>query len=74
VIRKLSAREAQIERYRMQIIMAHLCAGGDLGRWIEFEDDHSPEEVGMIEEAAFEIDLFGFLRALYGSDFGTPKK
>jgi hypothetical protein len=54
--------------------MAHLCAGGDLARWIEFEENHSPEEVGMIEEAAYDRDLIAFLRIIYGSDFGTPDK
>jgi hypothetical protein len=69
----LSAREAQVERYRMQIVMANICAGGDLARWLEMADNLSPEEVGMIADAALDKQLMQFLRNLNGSDFATSE-
>ena len=50
----------------MDLVMSHLCTGGNFPLWLRFKKHSSPEYISELEEAALDEDTLEFIRSLHG--------
>ena len=62
----MSEREQRIEGMQMDLVMSHLCTGGNFPLWLRFKKHSSPEYISELEEAALDEDTLEFIRSLHG--------